>query len=179
MYNLLAALSLDLVDEATLAAERATGVVGSATPALIALSQFLNRCNVARLADVLGLSHSGAVRLVGQLEDAGYVRRAHLADRRQVNVVLTSKGRRAACSAAAARKGVVAAATSRLTRPERRQLEPLLAKVVDQVVTLRARNRIEQDGARAWFCRACELTACGRPDGRCPAANAAATVAAE
>ena len=44
---------------------------GSATAALLALEEFLGDAHVGRLADVLGLTHSGAVRLVTQLETRG------------------------------------------------------------------------------------------------------------
>ena len=39
--------------------------------ALLALEEFLGDAHVGRLADVLGLTHSGAVRLVTQLERDG------------------------------------------------------------------------------------------------------------
>jgi DNA-binding MarR family transcriptional regulator len=176
LQNLLAALAVGLVDDVTSTSEHATGALASATPALIALSQFLNQCNVGKLADVLGLSHSGAVRLVGQLEAAGYVRRTHLADRRQVNVVLTRAGRRAARSAAAARRRVAADLLAGLTPAERQELEPLVAKLVERVAAVRAHNRSQHGIGSGWLCRSCDFAACGRPEGRCPAANAAAAV---
>ena len=57
--------------------------------ALLALEEFLGDAHVGRLADVLGLTHSGAVRLVGQLERDGLAERRTGADRRRVEVRLT------------------------------------------------------------------------------------------
>ena len=68
LENLLASLSLNLAEESQTALERASGLTGSATVALLALEEFLGDAHVGRLADVLGLTHSGAVRLVTQLE---------------------------------------------------------------------------------------------------------------
>lgn len=175
--NLLAALALGLVDQTTAAVERATGLSGSGPSALLALRQFLDGCNVSRLAAVLGLTHSGAVRLAAQLEATGHVRRAHLTDRRQVNVLLTAKGRKVAAEAAAARMRSVTEATQHCTDAERRQLEVLVADLVDHLVTVRTSRRIESGTGGAWWCRCCDFTACGREEGRCPAAAAAAVAA--
>ena len=71
LENLLASLSLNLAEESQTALERAAGLSGSATAALLALEEFLGDAHVGRLADVLGLTHSGAVRLVTQLEREG------------------------------------------------------------------------------------------------------------
>src|SRR5450759_2928485 len=64
--NLLASLSLNLAEEGQQALERASGLTGTATTALLALEEFLDGAHVGRLARVLGLTHSGAVRLVTQ-----------------------------------------------------------------------------------------------------------------
>ena len=79
---------------------RPSGLAGSAALALLALEEFLGDAHVGRLADVLGLTHSGAVRLVSQLEAAGLAERRTGGDRRRVEVRLTAAGRRrAACRA--------------------------------------------------------------------------------
>ena len=64
LENLLASLALGLHDDAARALEAATGLTGSGPTALLALDEFVGGANVGRLADVLGLTHSGAVRLV-------------------------------------------------------------------------------------------------------------------
>src|SRR5690349_14120490 len=116
--NLLACLSTNLAEEAQQALERASGLTGSATAALLALQEFLAGAHVGRLADVLGLTHSGAVRVVTQLERDGLAERHEGADRRRVEVRLTAKGRRQARATRAARDEVIAAATTVLSMEE-------------------------------------------------------------
>src|ERR1035441_2137755 len=101
--NLLASLSLNLAEEGQQALERASGLTGSATTALLALEEFLDGAHVGRLAAVLGLTHSGAVRVVTQLERDGLAERHEGADRRRVEVGLTTKGRKGSRRARAAR----------------------------------------------------------------------------
>ncbi len=166
--NLLASLALNLTDETTTALENASGLTGSATQALLALDEFLGGAHVGRLADVLGLTHSGAVRLVSQLEEAGLALRRAGTDRRRVEVRLTARGRRRVAAARAARDAVVRQATHGLDESEAAALEDLLAKLVEARVTARVEARRAGE-LGAWWCRTCDFTACGRPEGRCPA----------
>jgi DNA-binding MarR family transcriptional regulator len=171
--NLLASLALNLGEETTSALERATGVSGSAAAALLALQEFLGDAHVGLLADVLGLTHSGAVRLVTQLEREGLAERRVGEDRRRVEVRLTASGRQRARRARQARAEVLHQATSRLTDAEADMLEALLAEVVSARVESRVeRRRGGEPGA--WWCRTCDFAACGRPEGRCPARITAA-----
>ena len=166
--NLLASLSLNLAEESQAALERASGLTGSATAALLALEEFLGDAHVGRLADVLGLTHSGAVRLVTQLERDGLAERRPGTDRRRVEVRLTAAGRRRAQQSRRARDEVIRQATDDLSREEGESLEQLLDKVVTARVTDRiGRRRAGESGA--WWCRTCDFAACGRPEGRCPA----------
>lgn len=166
--NLLASLSMNLAEDAQQALEHASGLTGSATAALLALEEFLQGAHVGRLADVLGLTHSGAVRLVTQLEHDGLAERREGADRRRVEVRLTAKGQRQARATRAARDEVIADAVRGLTVDERQTLETLLDKLVSARVASRVeRRRAGQSGA--WWCRTCDFAACGRPEGRCPA----------
>ena len=82
--NLLASLSLNLAEESNAALEGASGLAGSAVLALLALEEFLGDSHVGRLAEVMGLTHSGAVRLVTQLEGEGLVQRRTGTDRRRL-----------------------------------------------------------------------------------------------
>jgi MarR family transcriptional regulator, negative regulator of the multidrug operon emrRAB len=171
--NLLACLALNLAEEGRRALERASGLTGRATVALLALDEFLGGAHVGRLADVLGLTHSGAVRLVTQLERDGLAERHEGADRRRVEVRLTAKGQSRAQVARAARDDVITGATSGLTSDERESLEALL----DKLVSAQVASRVEQRRGRqngAWWCRTCDFAACGRPEGRCPAQMSAA-----
>lgn len=171
--NLLASLSMNLAEEAQQALEHVSGVIGSATAALLALDEFIGGSHVGRLAEVLGLTHSGAVRLVTQLEREELAQRQQGTDRRRIEVRLTTKGKRRARQARAERDRVIASATSALTMGERRNLEELLDKLVAARVASRLeRRRTEHTGA--WWCRTCDFAACGRPEGRCPAQVTAA-----
>ena len=96
LENLLAALALGLHDDTTRELETATQLSGSGPTTLLALDEFLGGANIGRLADVLGLTHSGAVRLVALLEAEGLAERWAGEDRRNVEVKLTSAGRRRA-----------------------------------------------------------------------------------
>lgn len=179
LENLLAALSLNLADEATAALERTTGLTGSATAALLALQEFLGETHIGRLADVLGLTHSGAVRLVGQLEAAGFAQRSPGADRRRVQVRLTAHGLRCAAAARAGRDAVVRETTQGLSDAEAVVLEGLLAKLIEARVAIRTEGRREGKSG-SWWCRTCDFTACGRSEGLCPAqATAARLMAAD
>jgi DNA-binding MarR family transcriptional regulator len=169
--NLLAALALGLVDDGVAAMEEATSLSATGVAALISLSEFLDGANIGRLSAVLGLSHSGAVRLVGQLEARGLVRRTHGQDRRQVNVELTPEGRGLAELAASARMDAVQRAVTGLPQEDAQTLERLVARLVEDRVTERLRRRREDGWAGAWWCRMCDFEACERPDGNCPAAR--------
>ena len=171
--NLLASLSLNLATDGQQALERASGVAGSATAALLALEQFLSGAHVGRLAEVLGLTHSGAVRLVTQLERDGLAERHEGVDRRRVEVRLTRKGVRRARMARRARDEVIASATSGLTVADRETLEALLDKLVSARVASRIQRR-QASRSGAWWCRTCDFAACGRPQGNCPAQLTAA-----
>ena len=173
LENLLASLSLNLADESQTALESVSGLTGSATAALLALEEFLDESHIGRLADALGLTHSGAVRLVSQLEAEGLAVRRVGADRRRVEVRLTARGRRRARAARTARDAVVRATTSGLKEDEAATLEMLLAKLIETRVSARLADR-KAGRSRAWWCRTCDFSACGRPEGRCPAQATAA-----
>jgi hypothetical protein len=112
------------------------------------------------------LTHSGAVRLVDRLAADGLVTRGAGGDGRSRSVALTAAGVRAAEEIAAARAEVLGAALDGLSVEERATLGALLGRVMANVVQVK-------DGG-AWICRLCDLAACERAAGRCPAATAAA-----
>jgi rubrerythrin len=72
----------------------------------------------------------------------------------------------------AARGGVLEDALADLSPGERDDLERLAARVLEGVV--RGKLAREAGESTRWICRLCDMHACGRADGRCPAANAAA-----
>jgi DNA-binding MarR family transcriptional regulator len=163
--NLLGALALSLHDRMSAAIAEVTGQGESGAVTLSALGQFLDRPTIGTLDQVLGLSPSGAVRLIDRLEAEGYVRRAPGSDGRSRSVQLTRSGRAAAARVAKARVEVLEPVLSPLSAGDR--------QLVDQLLSLLLVGLIRGPGARRWMCRLCDTTACGREEGRCPVANAA------
>jgi DNA-binding MarR family transcriptional regulator len=163
--NLLGALSLAVADRTSDAVGDAAAQSQTAAIALSALHHFLDAPPMDLLRRVLGLTPSGAVRLVDRLEDAGYVTRRPGRDGRSVALHLTASGRGAARRVSAARGDVLEDALSVLTADERRALEDLVSRVLVEM--------IRGPGAVRWMCRLCDMKACGREEGRCPVANAA------
>lgn len=172
LSNLLAALTLNLAEEGAAAMESAAGVKGAAGPALLALEEFLGDAHVGRLADTLGLTHSGAVRLADQLEREGLVRRRRGPDRRRVEIALTPVGRRRAARVRRARDQVVEDTIADLDTGQVDLLETLLDQLVRTRVATRMGRR-RAGGTGPWWCRTCDFSACGRDVGRCPARTAA------
>ena len=165
--NVLGAVALAVAAETLAAAIPAGGRSDSAAAALSALYQFLDRPTVDQLCQVLGLTHSGGVRLVDRLADAGLVERRPGADRRSRSVRLTAAGRRAARRVSDRRIAYLTSLLADFSPAEIRTLHDLLGRVMGQVV--------QQKQGGAWICRMCDLQACGRAAGNCPAASAAAT----
>ncbi|MDG4821485.1 MarR family transcriptional regulator [Asanoa sp. WMMD1127] len=168
--NLLGAFALAMADR-TAAAVTAAGEGGAAgnptaAAALSALLHFLDRPSIDQLRRVLGLTPSGAVRLVDRLAEAGLVTRGPGGDGRSRSVALTPAGRAAATRLSAARAATLRSALGALSATERSTLDNLIGRMMAGVVE-------EKEGG-AWLCRLCDLTACGRDTGQCQTANAAA-----
>lgn len=166
--NRLGALARVLSDRAEDAMAATGRASGTAAAALSALHHFLEAPSIDLLRQVLGLTPSGAVRLVDRLEAAGQVRRAAGADGRTVALQLTARGRRDAAAVAAARAQVLADVLGPLSPAERDLLDGLVGRLL--VAQLRA------PGATRWICRLCDTTACGRLAGECPLATASGAV---
>jgi DNA-binding MarR family transcriptional regulator len=166
--NVLGALSLVLADRMTAAVTRG-GQSPTAAAALSALAQFLGGGTIDRLRRVLGMTSSGTVRLVDKLEADGLVRRGPGSDGRSTSLTLTAAGRRAARRIAAGRAAVLEEALGVLSSADRETFERLTADVLAGV----AREKATHPDGSAWICRLCDLPACGRDAGTCPAANAA------
>lgn len=177
--NLLAVAATALADEIRERTGDAVGEHGAAAAALVALSQSQDGAPIGRLAGVLGLTHSGAVRLVDRLTELGYVRRRDAPDRRAVSVRLTARGRTAAGRVAAARTEATEPLLAALGPSERARLSASLETVIEAIVDARLARRAAEGWSGAWLCRLCDFAACGRPDGRCPAANAASGASTE
>jgi MarR family transcriptional repressor of emrRAB len=137
----------------------------AATPrdaALVALDSWLAGASVDALARVVGLTHSGAVRLADRLEADGLVERRRGADARSLALNVTAAGTAAAGTLRAAREATLA---------------ELLEPVTDRdgfVAALEAvLGALTRDGAGPGrTCRLCDPGACGHPD-HCPVTRAA------
>lgn len=176
--NVLGALSLVVHDRTRDAVAAAVGEARAETAAaaLSALYHFLDRPNIDMLRQVLGLTPSGAVRLVDRLVDAGFVTRdrsgvtaagsRQVGDRRSRVITLTPAGRHAAEQVAEARADVLLEALDPLTDAERATFEQLIGRVLAGLG--------RGPGATRWICRLCDTDACERREGKCPIARAAA-----
>ncbi|HEX8771879.1 MAG TPA: MarR family winged helix-turn-helix transcriptional regulator [Acidimicrobiales bacterium] len=174
LANLVAALATDLADRVREATETAAGHRSAAPAALVALHEFLDNATMDQLRAAVGLTPSGAVRLVDRLAQQGYVERRAGTDARSVALVLTPSGREAAVGVMAARTEAVATVISKLSSDERKTLtdvaENLLRIVTEQRLVARD-GGVRPTGG--WLCRLCDTEACGRARGDCPAADAA------
>ena len=172
--NVLGALSLVVADRMNAAVEAVAALGPSAPAALAALHEFLDGGSVTQLSSVLGLSHSGTVRLVDRLAVEGLVERIGAQDGRAVSVVLTSSGRRVALRIRQARSKALTSALSALTSDEVDNLAAALDTMLTTITLSRAEERSahSHDRPQPWLCRLCDFAACGRSEGNCPVNNA-------
>jgi DNA-binding MarR family transcriptional regulator len=159
--NVLGALGLVLADRLAEASERAGGP--SAAAALVTLYGTRAGVKIDGLARVVGLSHSGAVRLVDRLAAEELIERRRGADQRSAALYLTPAGRRAARRVLAERRAATHSVLSLLTDDQ----QVLIADLAETVL----RELAEDPAAEAQLCRLCDLEACGRSRGDCPVAR--------
>jgi DNA-binding MarR family transcriptional regulator len=179
LANLLGALATGLTDGMHEATSGAAQLDDAAATALIALLDFSPRGSVQTLSQVLGLTHSGAVRLVDRLVSAGYVARTPGRDARSQSPVLTRTGARVAQRVRIAREGAIARPLRTLSAIERATLTELCERLVGAVTKQRLDQRAAGfTPAGGALCRMCDFAVCGRDKGACPAAEAAAAHAA-
>ena len=115
---------------------------------------------ISWLGDVLGLTSSGATRLVDRLVTKGWVSRSGSTDSRERRLRLTPAGRRHARSALRHRDELVSASVATLSRTERAQLERLMERLVGNVTTSRL--------PALQTCRLCDRSACSSERAACP-----------
>jgi MarR family transcriptional regulator, negative regulator of the multidrug operon emrRAB len=156
--NLLGALAIAVVDRLHEAKAEDDGRALTATAALSHLRLRPGQ-NIDFLARLLHISHPATVRLVNRLEADGLAeRRPDEDDARSRALVLTPAGQRAALAAARKRLKVLDQMLSPLTTAERRQLEPVLERLLGALTTDRWDAR--------HICRLCDIPACHMPT--CP-----------
>jgi MarR family transcriptional repressor of emrRAB len=153
--NLVGALGLAIADRLAEAAAEPVGG-GSAAQALVTLHGGGAGASIDALARVVGLTHSGTVRLVDRLVHAGLVERRAGADQRSTALYPTPAGRRAARRVLARREAAVQSVLAPLTRAERETLALLTERLLREL------------GPERRVCRLCDREACGRGRGRCP-----------
>jgi len=158
--NVFGAVALALTDRVA----ETVAMPMSDAAALSALKHVLDTPSIHALAQVLGISHSGAVRLVDRLAAAGLVTRTSGPDGRTAAITLTTAGAHAATTVSAARTTVLAAALS-VVRPED---HTILGRLLDDLLVALMRG----PGATRWICRLCDTGACGRYTGDCPIGRA-------
>lgn len=154
--NLLGACSLAIAERLPLAAGDA---------ALVALSTWLAGATVDRLARVLGLTHSGAVRLADRLERDGLLERRAGTDGRTRALHVTTGGARRAADLQAGRFAALEDVLEPLDAGQRAALEPILESLLTGMAS-------DHDAA-GHTCRLCDPDVCGHPD-TCPVTLATA-----
>jgi DNA-binding MarR family transcriptional regulator len=137
---------------------------GAADTALVALHGWLEGTTIDGLARVLGLTHSGAVRLVDRLERDGLVARRSGADGRSVALHLTARGHEAGEALRLGREQALLGVLAPLGAAERTALSATLEKLLGAITAGGASPRRT--------CRLCDADACGHPD-HCPVTRAA------
>ncbi len=126
--------------------------------ALVAIHNHPNE-TIDMLSKILGLTHSGGVRLINTLEEEGLVERQRSEqDARAVVLYVTAKGRRRAQKVLQARARVIAPILANLTDDQQQLLVPVLQATLGGLTN-------GQEGARR-ICRLCNERIC-RPQG-CP-----------
>ncbi|MGX7681813.1 MarR family winged helix-turn-helix transcriptional regulator [Jatrophihabitans sp. DSM 45814] len=170
LANLLGTVATGLSDRVSTATRQAAQLDGSAPAALIALMDFAPAGSVQVLSQILGLTHSGGVRLVDRLVAEDLVERLPGEDARSITVALTSHGREVAERVRQQRFDAIADTMTGLSDGQREALleacEVLVANLTAQRLAQRATGESPGGGA---LCRMCDFTACGRRAGRCPA----------
>ena len=158
LENLLGAFSLTVADR-LVDQTNTHGLSASDHASLVTLFAHPDR-PVSWLGDVLGLSSSGATRLVDRLVAAGLVTRVAASDSRERRLRLTAAGRRRAATAVRERNETLASSLEVLTAAERRELERLLDRLVSSLATAR------QPALQT--CRLCDREACNSGGRACP-----------
>jgi MarR family transcriptional regulator, negative regulator of the multidrug operon emrRAB len=148
----LSALTTAVDDRIRTAVEESSGFAGLAPDAILTIGHAPG-LRVEDVATMLRISHSGAVRTVDRLVDAGLVeRRPSAADRRTVEVWLTAPGRRRRDEVIAARNRAIADALAPLDPPEREALGALVDRLLVGLAS--------QPGADYSICRLCDPADC-------------------
>lgn len=149
--NVLGALSLAVVDRVEAGAREVVGRSGETPAALIVIGYGPGMTN-DKLRRILGLSHSGTVRLVDRLVADRFVERRPGKDGREVALHLTAGGVAARQDLLASRISAVSSLLNVLTPSETAQFGTLVRKL------LARQHTSEQE--RFTICRMCDARVC-------------------
>ncbi len=165
LEQLLGVLALAAADRFRSAVDGSLGRGGAHSGALVHLDAYPGE-SVKALANVLGVSHPAAVKIVDRLAGDGLVERRAGADHRVRALHLTRKGRRAAADVLSMRAVALGDLVSVLGPVDRDALEPLLEKLVAGLAQDRP--------AALTVCRLCDRAACCGGAAGCPLQHTAA-----
>lgn len=151
--NLLGAAVLGLHDELRTAVERSSGHSGETPSAIVAVGHQPGLSNDG-LSRLLGLTHTGTVRLIDRLVADGLVERRQAAhDKRGVALHLTTAGEALRREILRARAAAIIPVLARLDASERETLADLLSKLLQTVS--------RDDTHKLRICRLCDGPSCG------------------
>lgn len=157
--NLLGALALAVADRLRQAAGAPEdGLAGPEPAALVTLAHYPGQ-SVGDLAQTLGLTHSGAVRLADRMEAAGLVRRTASGQGRTLALRLTEPGQQAAMRVLDRRQAAVEDMVGSLGARDVAALERLAGELLAGITTGRA--------SALRLCRLCDEPLCMAGNG-CP-----------
>jgi MarR family transcriptional repressor of emrRAB len=157
--NAFGALSLAVADRMQEAMASVAGHGASGPAALVALDGLAGGTSIDALRRMLGITHSGTVRLVDRLAGAGLVERRVGPDARTVSLHLTPPGRRTARRVLAAREAALEQVLAGLSPAQREQLKSLLSAMIAGLDPTR--------GSAPRICRLCDAERCGHGRGDC------------
>lgn len=149
--NLLGALSLAVMDRIEQSAREVIGRGGETPAALVVIGYGQGMTN-DKLRRILGLSHSGTVRLVDRLVSDRLVERRPGKDGREVALHLTASGVATRNDLMTSRISAVASLLDVLSPPETKRLETLIHEL------LARQDTSELD--RFTICRMCDDSVC-------------------
>jgi DNA-binding MarR family transcriptional regulator len=153
LENQLGALGVALGDSMDQAFDEACAVGDSAPAAMILIHENPDT-RIEALARYLELSHSGTVRLVDRLVEAGWVAREACEDKRAVVLVLTKAGAKVAERLLEGRRKSLGKALQGISAADRKVLERLVPQMLN--------NLVEGQAQADHVCRYCDTKACDR-----------------
>ncbi len=151
MVNVVGALAVHFADLIREATDRAAEHGAASPTALVTIYQYPDQ-TIDYVRKILGLSHSGTVRLIDRLVDRGLVARGSASDGRSVALRCTSQGVKRVKLIFGARRRIVEPLIEILSAAEKAHLHPILKKFA-YVARI-----TESEGLGT--CRLCEFSTC-------------------